>query len=387
MTFADILPLTGIAVGSAVVVGLLGVGALLLARRTPLAVQIAIVAATGVLSVIAGIVTASGAMYVSEHDLGVGVYVASASGVVSIGVAVLLGVTVARGARRLRSAVRAMGDGTHLTAGPAVSAEFAALEAELAATGRRLAAARDEVERGEAARRELVTWISHDLRTPLAGLRAMAEALEDGVAEHPGEYLTRMRSQVDRLTVLVDDLFELSRMRSGSLSPERTPLAVRDLLSDAVADLAPLAAARGIRIVSDAPPLTVDGDARMLGRVVANLVVNAIQHSPDGATIELAAALPADGGAGGGTAGGGAAGVELTVTDHAGGIPAADLEHVFDAGWRGSGPRTPAPLPQLTAGAGIGLAIARGVVEAHGGRIGVRNTDDGCRFTVVLPAA
>lgn len=374
MTLSDALSLTGIAVGSAVLVGLLGVAALLLARRTPLAVQIAIVAATGILSVIAGIVTASGAMYVSEHDLGVGVFVAAASGVVSIGIAVLLGVTVARGARRLRSAVRAIGDGGEVPPGPAVSSEFAALESELAATGRRLAAARDEVERGEAARRELVTWISHDLRTPLAGLRAMAEALEDGVAGRPEEYLARMRGQVDRITVLVDDLFELSRMQSGALTLDRHPVAVRDLLSDAVADLGPLAATRGIRISSDAPPLTVDGDVRLLGRVVGNLVVNAIQHSPDGAAIELDARADGDR-------------VLLTVTDHAGGIAADDLDRVFEAGWRGSGPRTPAPLPQLTAGAGIGLAIARGVVDAHDGDIAAQNTADGCRFTVTLPAA
>ncbi len=148
-----------------------------------------------------------------------------------------------------------------------------------------------------------------------------------------------------------------------SVQPAPTPLSS---LAPEFTELAEMAyAAGGTRQAQ--VNLVRDGATR-------NLVVNAIQHSPDGAAIELDARADGDR-------------VLLTVTDHAGGIAADDLDRVFEAGWRGSGPRTPAPLPQLTAGAGIGLAIARGVVDAHDGDIAAQNTADGCRFTVTLPAA
>ncbi|MGH3323158.1 MAG: sensor histidine kinase, partial [Streptomyces sp.] len=221
----------------------------------------------------------------------------------------------------------------------------------------------------EASRRELVAWISHDLRSPLAGLRAMAEALEDGIAEDPARYHRQIRGEVDRLSGMVGDLFELSRIQAGSLALSPTRMSVYDLVSDAIAGADPLAVERGVRLADDGvEQLPVEVDGREMTRVLANLLVNAIHRTPADGTVAVAARREADA-------------VVLSVTDGCGGIPADDLPRVFDTGWRGTGARTP------PGGAGLGLAIVRGIVEAHEGRAAVCNVPGGCRFEVTLPAA
>jgi signal transduction histidine kinase len=259
--------------------------------------------------------------------------------------------------------------------GVAGSSEFASLAADLAQTSRRLAQARDEVATLDASRRELVAWISHDLRTPLAGLRAMAEALEDGLADDPQRFHRQMRSQVDHLSAMVDDLFELSRIHSGSLSLTMQPVSLYDLVSDAVAELGALAESRSITLKeASSGELTVVGDPRELARVIGNLLINAIQHSPEGSEISVTARHEGD------------SHVVLTVEDAGGGIPEQDLSKIFQAGWRATPSRTPEQLEGgRSAGAGLGLAIVQGIVEAHSGEISVRNVPGGCRFDVRLP--
>jgi signal transduction histidine kinase len=239
----------------------------------------------------------------------------------------------------------------------------------------------------ESSRRELVAWVSHDLRTPIAGIRAMVEALDDGVIADPGEvrqYHLRLVTEADRLARLVDDLFELSRIEANALALtlERVPLG--EVVSDAVASAAVMADAKGVRLVgrmegdrtagSGANPgpgsLAVAGSAPELTRVVRNLLDNAIRHTPPGGVVEVAVGRY-DGRA------------EVSVRDGCGGIPAEDLDRVFDLAYRGDAARTPA----ATGGAGLGLAIARGFVEAHRGDIAVRNEPGGCRFVVHLPLA
>jgi signal transduction histidine kinase len=221
----------------------------------------------------------------------------------------------------------------------------------------------------ERSRRELVAWVSHDLRTPLAGLRAMAEALEDNVAEDPEIYHTRIRQSVDRLTGMVDDLFELSRIHAGALrlSLEHIPLA--DLVDEAVVGADPLARARGVRLSADVRTgRSVCVDVNEVSRALTNLVANAIRHTPSDGAVRVEA-TERDGRA------------VLAVVDACGGIPDDDLDRVFEVAWRGTAARTPEPL----AGAGLGLAIVRGIVEAHSGEVDVRNVVGGCRFEVRLP--
>ncbi|MEO8527875.1 MAG: HAMP domain-containing sensor histidine kinase, partial [Pseudolysinimonas sp.] len=290
LPFSDLVVVVAISLACAVGVGLIGLVLLLATRRAPMLVRLCVVVATAIASVAVGIIAVAQAMYVSEHDLMVISYVAVISGVVSVGVALLLARGFARDSARLRSMARALGDGEPIdaTITKTDSSEFAALARDLESTSRKLSDAREEVAALDASRRELVAWISHDLRTPLAGLRAMAEALEDGLAEDPKRFHRQMRSQVDHLTALVEDLFELSKIHSGGLALSVEPVSLYDLVSDSVAELGALARSRSISLTeAGSGDLTVAGDPRELARVIGNLLINAIQHSPTGGEISI----------------------------------------------------------------------------------------------------
>jgi signal transduction histidine kinase len=320
-------------------------------------------------------------MFLSHHDLGVVMTVLGMASVVSLVIAALLGRHVVTGSRALAEAVRTVGSATGFTAPEQLlGLELAQLSDELAATSARLAESKAREQALDASRRELITWISHDLRTPLAGLRAMAEALEDGVAEPSDRYPQRMRAEVERLTGMVDDLFELSRIQAGALALSLSRVSVYDLVDDALAGVHPLARWHGVRLEGRqvaAEPVEVD--SAEMTRVLGNLLVNAIRSTPEDGVVAVAARREADE-------------VVLSVTDGCGGIAEQDLARVFEAGWRGSAARTPRPADgshdvSRGSGAGLGLAIVRGIVEAHAGRARVRNVAGGCCFEVVLPVA
>ncbi|MGW3663861.1 sensor histidine kinase [Streptomyces sp. NPDC005141] len=350
--------------------GVLGAGALRLLRRRSLTASVAVVAAVAVGAMLAGTLAVAWAMFLSPHDLSVVTTVVAMAAVVSLATAFLLGRSVVARSRALTLAARSFGDGGDFAApeGPA-TAELAALSRELAATSRKLAESRDRERALESSRRELVAWISHDLRTPLAGLRAMSEALEDGVAADPDRYLRQIRTEVERLNDMVGDLFELSRIHAGALALSPSRVSVYDLVGDALAGADPLAREHGVRLIGDrVEQVPVEVDGKEMSRVLGNLLVNAIRRTPADGTVAVAAERSD-------------VGVVLSVTDGCGGIPEEDLARVFDTGWRGTHARTP------PAGAGLGLAIVRGIVEAHQGRAAVRNVPGGCRFEVTLPMA
>ncbi len=365
--------LLGLAAAAAV-----GLGGLTLVRplrrRSTLSALVA-VAVISVAAVLAGVLVAAHEMFLSSHDFSVVALVSVPAGLAAIAVALVLGRQVVAGSRALQQATRALGDGDPFVVPrtPATS-DLAALSRELAAASERLAAAGERERALESSRRELVAWVSHDLRTPLAGLRAMAEALEDGVAEDPARYHRQIRVEVDRLSGMVTDLFELSRIHSGTLRLSLERVSLSDLVSDTLAGAYPLARASGVHLSGRTPgSLPVHADSRELSRALTNLVVNAIRHTPsDGSVQILAAEDSGDRGT-----------CVLSVEDRCGGIPADDLERVFDVAWRGTHARTPEP----DTGAGLGLAIVRGIVEAHSGTITVSNVAGGCRFEVRLPAA
>ena len=230
----------------------------------------------------------------------------------------------------------------------------------------------------EGSRRELVAWVSHDLRTPLAGIRAMSEALEDGVVTQPDEiadYARRISTETGRLSAMVDDLFELSRITAGALQLTYATVSTEDLVAQAIEAATPTASQQGVRLVADADPgwPAVRGSSRELDRVIRNLLVNAIRHTPSDGTVAVQAGRRGDD-------------VIVSVQDACGGIPEDDLPRVFDVAFRGSTSRSPRQEKGVQAGAGLGLAIARGLVEAHGGTIQVANRGPGCRFEVRLPA-
>jgi signal transduction histidine kinase len=238
--------------------------------------------------------------------------------------------------------------------------------------------ARERERAAEASRRELVAWISHDLRTPLAGIRAMAEALADGVVSSPREvagYANRIGGESKRLSGMVDDLFELSRITAGALELTMSQVALGEVVSDVLAAQTPVAQRKRVRVLANAQtaPIVLGSDPE-LARVVRNLVSNAIRHTPPDGTVAVQIGVDGDS-------------AVLAVDDACGGIPDGELSRVFDVAFRGSAARTPSRSDEDEVGGGLGLAIAKGLVEAHRGRIDAHNHGPGCRFEVRLPLA
>ena len=369
----DALALVGFAAAGAAIAAAAGALIVRLTRRRGIALQLTIAVMTAVGSVALGVLLAADRMFISEHDLKALAVVVVAAGSVGLCVALVVGSRVSASTQGLAALAQAIGAGT---SSPAlrtdVPREFAALGRELQSMAAQLGAARDRERALESARRELVAWVSHDLRTPLAGIRAMAEALEDGVVcDRPSvsRYHAQLRKEADRLTGMVDDLFELSRINAGALRLQLERVALGDIVSDAIAAADPLANAKGVRLrgeVTGAPAVAVS--VAEVSRVLRNLLHNAIRHTPSDGTIHVESGMDDAFGF-------------VAVHDSCGGIPAGDLDRVFEASFRGEAARTPAD----DGGGGLGLAIARGIVEAHSGDISVSNEGAGCRFVVRLP--
>jgi signal transduction histidine kinase len=223
----------------------------------------------------------------------------------------------------------------------------------------------------DASRRDLIAGVSHDLRSPIASIRAMSEALEDGVVDDDASvqrYHRAIRVESERLGALVDDLFELSRITAGVLDTDQPCVPLGELVADVVSAAQPAASTKGVRIANlldEIPGVLVP--ASDLRRVLHNLLDNAVRHTRHGGTIVV------DGELVGRTA-------QVFVTDECGGIPEADLARVFDVAFRGDAART-----RDNGGGGLGLAIAKGLLEAHRGSIEIANRAPGCRFTLELP--
>jgi Signal transduction histidine kinase len=295
------------------------------------------------------------------------------AGLGGLAVAVFVGRRLTKASRALSSAVQGVGEsGVYVAPQLTLPAELKDLSAELTATHERLAQARSRERALEASRRELVAWVSHDLRTPLAGLRAMAEALEDQVVSTARgvHYHSQIRREVDRLTLMIDDLFELSRIHAGALrlpsgwsawrtwSPRSWPAPNRS------------ARAKGVRLTGAAVRgMPVYVDAAEMGRALRNLVTNAIRHTPPTAASSAGRGAERDG----------LRERVRRLRRHPARGPAP--------GVRRGVPRRVGPHPRAAGGAGLGLSIARGIVEAHSGQIAVRNAGLGCQFLIRLPLA
>jgi signal transduction histidine kinase len=356
---------------------------LLALRRTTVGVQAAVAALAPVVAMAIGVTWATSHMFLMAHDLWVLWVVLCSAGGVGLIISILLSRRVAGAVRSVGDMARRLGEsgpGTDLTegSGAAVPGELALLASELQQTSARLAAAQEQAATLERSRRELVAWVSHDLRTPLAGIRAMVEALEDGVVDDPetiDRYHRTMRREADRLAGLVNDLFELSRIQSGALSLTYEAVPLEELVADAISGAAPAAAAKGIEVRSQVrQPSTVELSTPEMARVVRNLLDNAIRHTASGGTIVVDGGLDRPG------LGGAPTSAVVSVLDACGGIPEGDLDLVFNMAYRGDAARTPGD-----GGGGLGLAVARGLVEAHHGEISVENEGLGCRFVVRLP--
>lgn len=346
-------------------------------RRRSLIGLLASVVLTGTAASVGAILGAAHTMLIPVMDQGAMVLVACVAAVVGTVAATASARRMAADNVRVRAAVSALGQGQlPETGGRRMSAELQGLHEELSATARTLAQTRDRERALESSRRELVAWVSHDLRTPLAGLRAMSEALEDGIASDPELYYKQINTSVSRLSGMVDDLFDLSRIQAGASAREVESIGLDDLVSDCIAALGPLAAAEGVRLTGEVcAPAPVIGNGGELNRALTNLMANAIRHTRSMGSVDVRVGISTDAQQ---------PRAEVVVRDECGGIPAQDLPRLFDVGYRGEPARTPS---RHQAGAGLGLAITRGIVEAHSGTVEVENTTDGCAFRVLLPVS
>lgn len=380
----DLLLIIGLTLGACLGVGLLGAVLLRALRGSSVRYQVAVATILPVLAVAATVVINVALMFLSGHDSTVILIALSIAFVLAVIGGWLVTRRLSLGSRRLEDTVGmlisdARDRSGHRVPEPvdgAVAAqlpvEFARVEQELADARRTLAEARSRERAAEQARRELVSFMSHDLRTPLAGLRALAEGLEDGVIVDVPGALQHLRSTVDRMTLMVDDLFALSRVQGPPEPRQLRLVALSELVCDVASEAEATARTAGLRVevsIPDTDNLAVLGRHDDLSRALGNLLSNAIRHSGPGHAIRIAADRAEDGS------------IRIAVSDACGGIPDAHLDRVFDTGWRGS------PGRGASGGAGLGLAIARGVVESHRGEISVRNTDSGCCFEVALPQA
>ncbi|MCW2876953.1 MAG: histidine kinase [Sphaerisporangium sp.] len=368
-----ILQIVAVTAGLGLVIAGLGLAGLWLLRGRSIGIMLAVVAVVTVVATLAGVVAITIEMIIDGHPKDVVLTVVAVGGLVGVGVALVVARQVVAASRRLVAAVEALSPSRDFVPPPGrLPAELETISKALDQAYERLREGRERERALEGARRELVAWVSHDLRTPLAGMRAMAEALEDGVvkdAETVRRYHNQIRLEVDRLSHMVDDLFELSRIHAGALRLSPRRIGLGDLVADALAGVEALAKAKGVRLTGEAEPvLPVYADAAELGRALRNLVVNAIRHTPEDGTVVVRAVADEHT-------------VRLSVADCCGGIPEDDLPRVFEVAFQGEAARTPGP----DRGAGLGLAITRGIVEAHEGAIAVVNEGAGCRFEIRLP--
>lgn len=368
-----------------VIAAALGMIALQAVRARSLLWSIVVAALVPLAAVTASVVINVRLMFISAHDsTAVSLSLACAT-VIGVVLSFVLGRRVATGSRQLASAMRDLALPAQQPAAPALPAssgatrsaapaEISALAAELDQTRERLESAQHRARALEDSRRELVAFMSHDLRTPMAGLRALAEGLEDGVIDDEPATLQQMRQIVDRMNGLVGDLFELSRLQAGTaaMPQPRAMVGLAELAHDIAGELRAHARQRGVTLrldtADDGDRLAVRGNGEELARALTNLLGNAIRHTDPGGSVVLSARRGEDGR------------IRMAVIDGCGGIEDGDLERLFDIGWRGTPHRSP-----TDAGAGLGLAIAKGVIEAHAGSLAVGNVPGGCRFDVVLP--
>jgi signal transduction histidine kinase len=290
------------------------------------------------------------------------------AGLAAVAVAASLALLLARGItrplRRMVTATRRVAAGDYRARVTVASRDELT---ELAQALNEMAAG---LERVEGLRRELVANVAHELRTPLTGLEGYLEGLADGVFAPTPETLARMRAETARLRRLVEDLTELSQLESGRWRLERRPVQVVDVIAAVDATLRPQFECKGVGlnvwVAEGLPP--VPGDADRLGQVLTNLLANALRFTPPGGRVTVEAWGDHDA-------------VRLAVSDTGSGIAPADLPHVFERFYRADRSRT-----QMTGGSGIGLAIVKHVMEAHGGTIAVQSTlGRGSRFEVGLP--
>lgn len=315
-------------------------------------------------------------MFVSPHDLTLSIVLLLFAVIIATTFGVFAAASITDSLRQLDQTAKALAEGD-LQARTAVTGrdEVARVAYSFNEMAMQLQTAERERDKLDALRREFIAWTSHDLRTPLTSIRAMVEALHDGVVSDPEmtrRYYRTIRNDVMAMNKLIDDFFELAQLDADGLVLDLSYHSLRDLVSDTLESFQALAQQRNIELVGDMgvgiDPVHLN--AEKMGRVLANLVSNALRYTPDGGQVALLVQRTA-------------AGVEVQVCDTGPGFNPEDLERVFEKFYRGEQARS-----RATGGAGLGLAIAAGIVAAHDGRIWAANREEeGACVGFVLPGS
>ena len=339
--------------------------------RRPLRHRFAAAAAVAVGLILATVLIAAELMFVSNHDALVIAAIALAAALVSLRAASVASADVVEEVRSVRDVLQAVGAGERdLRVHASSATELAQLADAANSMISKLAEEEGRRDAADTARRNLVAAISHDLRTPIAALRLMGDAIEDGLVDEETRrtYISRMRTHVAALGSMIDDLFELSRLEAGDLQWSIERVEVAELVDEAVAAMQLEAEAKGVVVAAARVDrgLAARADPEKLQRVLFNLIQNAIRHTPADGSVTVRAEPVGEW-------------VEIEVADTGQGIPPAERERVFDSFVRGERARS-------GRGAGLGLAISRAIVEAHRGRIWFDDSDVGTRVRFVIPA-
>ncbi len=312
-------------------------------------------------------------MFASQHDLLLAIVLLVFAGGMAMALGYFLSSTITDRIYLLKGAAEKLAEGD-LQARVPVSGrdEVAALANTFNQMASQLETAHKKQRELERLRADLIAWVSHDLQTPLTSIRAIIEALEDGVVDEPDmvkRYLHTAQRDVRSLSVLIDDLFQMAQLDTGGIPLDRAASSLSDLISDTLESFSELASRQGVKLEGSVEPNVdpVHMDTQRIGRVLNNLIGNALRHTPAEGRVEVHARRTTSG-------------VEVSVSDSGEGIRAEDIPHVFESFYRGEKSRS-----RATGGAGLGLAISRGIVQAHGGEIKVQSEKgSGSQFTFTL---
>ena len=345
------------------------------ARAGSLRRQFALVVAIVVAPVLAALIVGDALMVVSTRGVVVVAAIVIGAGLLAIIAARMVAGGIMRDVEATRDGLMAVGRGRRdVKIETTAHDELAELATAANAMIHQLREEETRRDQSEAARRNLIAAVSHDLRTPITSLRLLADAIGDDIvedAETRRGYLRRMGTHIDALGVLIDDLFELSRLEAGDINWSLEQVPLHELISETVEAMRLQAEAKGVAVLAEVPETLCPARANpeKLQRVLFNLIQNAIRHTPaDGSVVVRAEPV--------------ASGIEFEVADTGDGIAPEERERVFTAFYRGG-----TDAARTSPGAGLGLAVSRAIVEAHGGRIWLADTMVGTRVRFSLPAA
>jgi signal transduction histidine kinase len=315
-------------------------------------------------------------MFASTHDLLLATVLLLFAG----GIAMILGLyfseTLTRRIINLNQAAKQIAEGQFdVRVNVSGRDEMAELGQTFNTMANQLRSAAEKQKELDKLRVDLIAWISHDLQTPLASIQAIVEALADGIFEEPEtaqRYLTTAQRETQSLSALIDNLFQVAQMDAGGFKLNLEANSLSDLISDTLESFSQIAVQKKIRIEGqvdkDVDPVVMD--VERIGRVLSNLLSNALRYTPDGGVVNVNASFNEGM-------------IEVSVRDSGEGIRSEDLPNIFDRFYRGEKSRS-----RTSGGAGLGLSIVKGIVEAHGGQIRVENVENGgANFVFTLPRA